>query len=430
MATLLDTVSPKLLEAAYAFDLDEVARLVRNGVRNEAAFLSDLGGTLQADEPATEAIFAQLRVRGFDVTNEKEALFELYRTLLQAGHEVPDGSSRRCVVRVVFGATASRFSQAAPLMTKCIEQDMLDWSTSSWAHQLQVDRDDGKTVGRTILDSPHDLLAEAVGELAEKGNMAGLKKVCMLLPKEQAKLRKWLSGSSSPLCKAAAAGQIEPVRFLLALMPEPAWRNVGWGGKSAFHTAALTGQAEVVRMMMDEHGCSLQDPGCGDLIAGAIQNRRRSIVPVLLAWGCDPNNVSQNEPTGLHLAIWMGYEELVAPLIAAGNAIEALDKAEMTPLLVAGMVGMATAVAPLVQAGAMLEAVDKNGKTALAWACGNDRLETTQALVQAGASLDTPNKEAITPRECAKGQTRAWVWEGGLENSLPVAAHRSNTPRF
>lgn len=428
------SLSQQLLEAAKSFDLARVTQLVHRGARNENAFLSDLGGTLISDDPNAALVFQFLREQGREASTEKEALFELYETLLLAGHEPPDGSSRRCAVRVIYGADPTRFDRARKLATLCEEDHMLNWETSAWAHQIRLDREaDGRSSFSFLepLSIPHGLFMDAMAAAAEQGNEGLLKHLIGQPPNDPKAAYDWLRGGTSPLFKALTGGHIPCVQLLLGVMDEPRWRAKGFHSTdpvSAVSIASAHGQRAVVDWLF-EQGIGQDEPYPGTVIANAIKGKKFKAALDLVARGWDVNAVKPGEPTPLHMTVWEKAPHLIGPLLDAGHDVDPRDAGGFTPLAKAGMVGVAEAIAPLVAAGADVEAADKEGRTAMHWACRNDRTETFEALRRAGARLDVPDKEGFTAAEQAKGEVRARIQQEILEGAIPSSSPRS-APRF
>lgn len=431
---MTDARDRQLFQAAKAFDLDRVQELVRQGARHDGAFLSDQGSTLSVDDPNSKVILQRLRDQGRDVRTENEALFELYETLLRAGHLPPDGSSRRCVVRIVYGADPSRFERALVLAELCEADVMLTWETSAWAHHIRMEREaEGKTTPTFLepLSVPHALFMDAMADAAEQGHLVLLNRLVSQLPKDPHRLDGFLRGGSSPFFKAVAKGHIPCAQVLLTLLTEQQWRTRGFhssSGVSAVSIAASHGQREMLDWLIDQ-GFGQDEAYPGTVITQAIQAKKFQTALNLVDRGWDVNAVQPGEPTPLHMAVWEKRPELIEPLLKAGHAVDPLDGGEFTPLVKAGMVGMAEAIAPLVKAGANLEAVDTQGKTAMHWACGNDRVETVEELRRAGARMDAVDLEGNTPLSWAKGKVRAMLQQENLEQAIPVPVNRA-APRF
>lgn len=434
------SLARQLLDAAEAFDLGKVERLVKRGAQNEHAFLSDQGATLTQ----TTQVYQFLADQGRQASTKSEALFELYETLLLAGHPIPDGVTRHCVTRVVYGAGPDRFERVDRLATIVESQGMLNWETSAYVQQLKEEeknnRDDwwsGAAMGPAR--NPHQLLGDAMAGAATHGNLPLLTRMIgtYLTEKDSDFLRSVFRYSTSPMFRALANGHIWCAEALLDVLPEKEWRTLGMHSTeatTALDIASRNGQSAVVDWLT-ENGLA-DTPYPGTLIAKTLEDKNPAMALKLIAAGYDVNAVKKNDPHPLHLAIFRAfdsaiYEDLFQPLLDAGAPIEVRDADGKTPLIAAGMIGVSPAgIQTLVQAGADLQAVDMKGKNALHWACKNNRLETAKALDALGVSWETQDEAGLTPLEVATKETKAYFTCRGLDEALPSDTSPRRSPRM
>ena len=456
----------QLYLAAQDFDLKAVRQWVEKGVFTEHAFVGDQQGLLSPDSEETAGKLERLKQQGFEVSGEKEAIFELYMTLLNAGHPFPDGSSRRSFVRVIFGAGPAHAERARPWAKRFFQEGMLDWKTSAWAKEAsKKDKKSGSSLSQLLpLNKPYELWVDALSCAASSGNLALLHDLSKPLMKDADLTKQVLrQNSGNPLFKALAHTQVECAAFLLNWRSEKEWIEDGMLSskpRSAMMVAATNGQNAMVRWLLDNgYSDRLANEGQGDVIAAALQQRRRTIARTLIARGWDVNDVCQ-ECSPLHMAVWMQYKDLYPLLIQAGQNVNLPDKHGQTPLMMAGMIGDKEAIEQLVAAGVDLEGKNHKGETALDYASLRNRPEAFQALLRAGANLETEdnqgntalmragmegnfqafsmlleegaslthvNRQQQTALDLAKGEVKAWLLEQRLERlpQFPCAPRRA-----
>lgn len=425
----------QLYLASQALDLEAVRHWVEKGVFTDYAFAGDGEGLLSPDSEETAGKLERLKQQGFKVSGEKEAIFELYMTLLNAGHPFPDGSSRRSFVRVIFGAGPAQAERAKPWAERFFQEGMLDWKTSAWAKETsKKDKKSGSPLIQLLpLNKPYELWVDALCCAAASGNLALLDHLSKPLMKDTELTKQVLrQDSGNPLFKALAHTQVECVEFLLNWRSEQEWIEDGMYSskrRSAMMVAATNGQNAMVRWLLDNgYTKRLANEGQGDVIAAALQQRRRTIARTLIARGWNVNDVCQ-ECSPLHMAVWMQYKDLYPLLIQAGQNVNLPDKHGQTPLMMAGMIGDKEAIEQLVAAGVDLEGKNHNGETALDYACIRNRQEAFHALLNAGANLESENNKGNTAlmRVGQEGKLQAFsmLLEAGA--SLTHVNHQQQT---
>lgn len=159
------------------------------------------------------------------------------------------------------------------------------------------------------------------------------------------------STNSAPLAEAAATGNLEMVRTLLAAGAEPNARN-------SRGTTAL--------MRLDDD-------------AGA------ELVRTLLAAGAKVNLKNEEGQTALHVAAEFQTAEALGVLLEAGAKVNASDKEGKTPLMIAAEENRLDNVKALIAAGADPDRRSKEGETALKLAREYEYWEVIAALVAQGA---------------------------------------------
>lgn len=426
---------PELYLAACAFDLEEVTQLVKAGHRSDRIFLGDQGSTLPQDDPETPAILAQLRQAGREVDNEDQALFELYETLLLSGHPIPDGSSRRCLNRVIAGADADRHARALTLMQLCNEQRMLTWAGSDWAARARETLKDVNPIMRIAMpdEASNELFADAVGQAARAGNLSLLEYLCTHAPEGIAGGRTVFVDHSLPTHKAIEGGSLECLQYLLGIMREDKWQQSTPSTRlraPLLCAAAYHGKTHIAQWLLDK-GVDVDELG-GDgrnaLAAAADGKAGVEMIRLLLDYGADPN-AGRAGPKALHLAVWHQTPEVVKLLLDCGADPNALDN-QRSALLLAAMMGAERDVAELLSAGADINAQDEQGKTPVYYACANGRQEAFMLLYVAGADMDIPDNNGQTARDVAHGNIHTFLEQKLLDQVTPFARKDSGKYRF
>jgi hypothetical protein len=393
-----------LLNAANKFNLARVAKLVASGARDERAFLSDQGSTFCPDDAHTPKILADLVKQGRQVENEDQALFELYEALLLSGHEIPDGSTRRCAVRVIAGADLPRHERAVAMMKLCMAQGMLDWDSSQWAHDIE--KEDPKK-SFTPMKGRWDLLVDTLAKAALACNLGMLKEVAVLLPEDHRERAMLLV---NPARDAIRGGDQACVDFIMGFLSKREWSLMDSLTSSPLvMRAAQAGHSHILHSLLDR-GCDINQlsrDGEHNIITAALDAQKPHMVATLLAMGADPNGGKSPGTSSLHMGAYRMFDDAIDALLAAGANPNALERGGMTPLLTAAMVGNAHAARALLAHGAQLECADDRGQTPMNWAVRNDRLEVYEVLRQAGASMDAVDTAGDTPRSMARGRIKA-----------------------
>jgi ankyrin repeat protein len=252
-----------------------------------------------------------------------------------------------------------------------------------------------------------------------------------------------------PLIQAATLGYTEIVRVLLASRYHGADPLV-----SALDWAAMGGNTQVVRMLLEGGGDIKEPPGRfekslhhailsnhkkialamlksgvdvnasnGEALTLAVVHGHKELIPRLLAagaldvnarngWairyasnrgqagvvrvlveaGADVNLTSGGQPTAVEAALRLGYTEIAEMLVVAGARVNSKNG---RALRYASARGHEEVVHGLIEAGASLESVGNSGETALVAASYYGRTRIVQMLVAAGARVNSNNGRAL-----------------------------------
>jgi ankyrin repeat protein len=213
-----------------------------------------------------------------------------------------------------------------------------------------------------------------------------------------------------PLHAAAAAGEVEAIRALLAggtAVDEPDRP----GGATALQYAVAAGQVEAVRALLEAGAeADVRDVVGRTPLMHAVRDNdldvgtRIALARVLLQGGADPNAAALHGRTALHLTMdppdkaAISWVEILAD---AGADLNAASNAGMTPLMVALVEGAdAGVVRAMVRARASTDARDRRGSTPLHWALrvpGSGSVERIEILIDADADVNAANDAGWTP---------------------------------
>ena len=175
----------------------------------------------------------------------------------------------------------------------------------------------------------------------------------------------------------AALGKVDELRAMLDKDPSLTDDADNVLGRSPLHVAAMHGQVEVVRLLLDRGA----DP-------------RRADGGALKAVGQTPLHFA------LHFATQQTKPELVELLLNRGAEVNAQDRNGVIPLHYAA-IRSSEAVAMLLHRGADVRAVNQQKQTPLHLAAQNANIEAIRLLLSAGADPMARDQEGRTPLDDA-----------------------------
>lgn len=198
-----------------------------------------------------------------------------------------------------------------------------------------------------------------------------------------------------PINLAAALGPPESVVALLDAGADPQTR--GFGGMSPLHSAALSGQSAITRILIDRGARvdALDNLGRTALLVYASGSAHNlDVLQILLKAGANPNAADRTTNVSvLHYIAQQGRVEAAEMLVAAGASVNARDSLfGETPLHYAndcwiGAIGKNDMVRFLIAHGADVNREDINGRTPLSYVrlCTPNAGLLIDTLVKAGA---------------------------------------------
>jgi ankyrin repeat protein len=243
-------------------------------------------------------------------------------------------------------------------------------------------------------------------------------------PREDARLHGVSIARTTSLMRAAAAGDEQRVRELLAagapLCCIDDQQRDRW---TALHHASRQGSTQVVAALLaaDTTGATVDvktDKGDTALIL-ASHNGHEGAVRLLLARGARQELQDKKGWSALHSAAVKGHAGVVEQLCAAPGAAVALalrTSKGSTPLVISVSSGGGGEflVAVLLEADAQsstIDAQDNNGSTALTWACREGHEGAVRLLLARGARQELQNKNGHTALHLAAYKGHAGVVE-------------------
>nr|XP_020135700.1 ankyrin repeat domain-containing protein 26-like isoform X8 [Microcebus murinus] len=164
---------------------------------------------------------------------------------------------------------------------------------------------------------------------------------------------------------AACLGHVAKLQDILSFRPM-CLNDRDWKSRTALHLACATGQAEVVRFLVNSK-CRLNlfDSKKRTALMKAVQCQEEECVTVLLEGGAKPNIQDVYGNTALHYAVYQQDVSIAEKLLSNGAFIDPQNKSHITPLLLAVSEKREEMVDFLVKAGANINAVDKLKRNAL-----------------------------------------------------------------
>ena len=186
--------------------------------------------------------------------------------------------------------------------------------------------------------------------------------------------------SKKSFLKAAATGDMEELEYCLAYKI-PAYFSIDsrdGDGNTALHLAAINGQAEALKKLIDARA-GLDIPNAGGR-------------------------------TALICAVNEGKTAAARLLIAAGADVNAHNPEYVTPILTAARYGQLDVVKDLAAAHADLNAVSREtGRTGLHWAVENGHAPVIEFLLTQNQRTDIVDRKGQTPADIARAKDLPYI---------------------
>lgn len=200
------------------------------------------------------------------------------------------------------------------------------------------------------------------------------------------------------LLQAVDHGELDKVSALLGKKGVVATK-MDSEGKTAFHLAAMRGNADCLRVMI-AHGVDVaaQDISGHSVLHLAVKHNHIECIKRLLQAKCPSECTDNLGRTCVHYAAVSGSIPALQILCEHKCLLNVKDADGHTPLLISVQQGHVEACKCLLDHKADANMADKNGKTPLMLACEAGHFNMADALVQRGASLpvsDTLGHDAL-----------------------------------
>ncbi|XP_054722533.1 ankyrin repeat and protein kinase domain-containing protein 1-like [Uloborus diversus] len=175
-----------------------------------------------------------------------------------------------------------------------------------------------------------------------------------------------------------------------------------WLRQTALHRAALSGDTERIRALLDGGMDTRARDRNGNMPLNlALYNGKEAAAELLVKADCITDVVDNEWCTPLHVAARMGFVNVVRILLAGGADAGAKDMAERTPLHHAVYYGREAAVEALLGAAPEYDGPDMDGCTPLHYAAEEGLSRAARALVSRGARLKAKNDNGRCPLSIA-----------------------------
>lgn len=195
---------------------------------------------------------------------------------------------------------------------------------------------------------------------------------------------------SPELFLSIGQGDVQAVRGLLASGVDPNAQNTL--GMSALTIAAGTGNAEIVRVLLEAGADIKHSSPFGTALTFATFQPNPSVVNLLLERGVDVRSPRPDRISPLMLAARAGNVPVIETLLKRKAEVNGADNHGSTPLIYAAQNGQLEAVRTLLRAGAKVDAADSQGWTPLLHAAVNGHAPVVTQLLKSGARVQTRDK--------------------------------------
>ena len=197
------------------------------------------------------------------------------------------------------------------------------------------------------------------------------------------------------LQRAAAAGQLEVAKFLLANGADIEAKNPNSRSYTALHFAADAGNKAMVEFLLSKGAkVNAGDEGGSTPLHLAVQHGYRNVVESLIEHGADINAKTRTAgATPLYTAAANGFPSIGEFLISHGAEVNAVKTDSLsTPLHITAKRGDLAFCAILLTNRADLNATDSSGQTPLHYAVENRQTAVAALLLTHGANVDARDK--------------------------------------
>jgi ankyrin repeat protein len=248
-----------------------------------------------------------------------------------------------------------------------------------------------------------------------------------------AKLDAWCI-FGTPLTFAAMTGQAEAARFLMDRKADVAAKRPD--GITVLMMAARSGAPEIVRDLLARNvDVNAKDADGATALIYAAREGDIQAGRALLDGGAAVNAADNHRRTALSYASVNGHAEFVKLLIEKNAGVNARDQRGRTPLLLtAGYGDHPAVIRALLDGGADVHATDAKQQTALRLAAARGYVETVQLLRERGADPAAPAGDAVRRTSKQAIQTSLPLLQKSmrvfLQNTGCVSCHHEGLGRI
>ena len=190
--------------------------------------------------------------------------------------------------------------------------------------------------------------------------------------------------------------------------------------RSLLEIAAAKGYADIVRRLLEGGApVDMRAPYQETALHGAALYGQLDVVRVLLEWGADVN--AQDKQTALHAAAIHGDEEVVRILLQAGASPDALTSASReTPLYFAAANGHENVVSLLLETGVSVDFPERFSRNPMHAAVRARDSEIVRQLLEAGAAANLTDNKGRLPIQLAASHGSAEITALLLKAGVPA----------
>ncbi len=222
-------------------------------------------------------------------------------------------------------------------------------------------------------------------------------------------------GNLTPLVRAARAGHLEIVDWLLEAGADP--DQTDGRGTTALEAASSAGHQEVVERLA---AASPDAVPADEQLIMAVRDDDPAALERLLSAGASVRAKTERGSSALAVAATEGHLDALATLLAHEAPAGQRDEEGRIPLMAAAEAGQTEAVQRLLAADPRTEAVDTSGHTALYFAASKGHLETVRLLLEHGAEVSAAVGEGCPALDKALAKQHEDVVEALVAAGAPL----------
>lgn len=273
--------------------------------------------------------------------------------------------------------------------------------TTICGSDARADRPKRRTASVLMMAACFGVLALApawAGEIHQAVEAGDQARVALLLRQDPSLVRSRNENSTRdlPLHTAAITGQLEIARLLLESGAE--LDGLDSDESTPLQCAAVYRHPEVVRLLLARGAdVNRRDKNGAYSLSFAASGGDSACVRLVFDAGADLNLITPQGTNLLHYACTRGFWWLADRVIAAGGDINRGDREGQTPLHMASFGRFPERVREIIARGGNVTAADSEGVTPLHAAAMYDRVEIARLLLEHGADANAVDRRGATP---------------------------------